>query len=237
MFSPPRHQGHEVHPTTSFNAKAPRREDAKPTHPPIWPTVHADRRRYRPSTLQRRGAETQSRRGKLTRFFCVARFRPSDGRKPLGRESDTKARFRSGFPTQRPALEKRTPRHLSSPFNRWERHAPSPNNEKEEKQNRRASGTSADEKPVNDECLPSEVAGFSSVTGDPIACRSPATKRKLATGSVIAPLRLCALAPLRFLLDKWMSLRLRGSAPLRFSWCPPLVSWCLGGSRKRASRT
>ena len=164
----------------------------------------------------------------------MARFRPSDGREPLGLESAAKTSFRIGFQTQRLAFRERKPRHLSSSFNRWESHAPFPRYERGERQNRRAFGTAADENPANDTSSLLEAAGFSSVTGDPIACRSAFNKRYHASDSAFASLRLCvfagwavgwALRSLRFL---------GGRAALRLCvslWCPPLVSWCLGGSK------
>ena len=81
------------------NAKALRRRDAKPAHPPL-------------------NAEARSRRGVYADFLCPARSRPShDGRIPLCLESDMKTRFRFGFQTQRLALWERKPRHLSFSFN------------------------------------------------------------------------------------------------------------------------
>jgi hypothetical protein len=246
--SPPRHQGHQVHPTTPFNAKTQRRKGAKPTHPPI----NAETRR-------RRGAEG------ISQDFSVWRGDRSskDVRAPLGRESVPKTSFRTGFPTQRLALRKRKPRHLSSSFMGWTRHALSPLFEKEERQNRRACGTAAWENSANDESSLSEAAGFSQVTGDPIACCSasipPSTSlAQLETLCAFASLRggrtggLCVLcgsnsglpASPRFLgragpegpayrrlrETGWVgALRLCASASLRFFLRDPLVSWCLGG--------
>jgi hypothetical protein len=82
----------------------------------------------------------------------------------------------------------RMPRHFSSSFNSWEGQDFSPCNEEEEKQNRRASGTSAGEKTASDECSHSERAGFLPVTGDPVACRSVMNERNRIPCSAIAPL-------------------------------------------------
>ncbi len=83
----------------------------------------------------------------------------------------------------------------------------------EERQNRRANGTSAGEKTGSDERSRSELTGFSPVTGDLlIACRFAGNQRNHVSCSATASLRLCV------------------SAPLRFFWSSPLVSWCLGGS-------
>ena len=152
------------------------------------------------------------------------------------------------------ALEERRPRHFSSIFNSQNGHSSPTKKKEEERQNRCAKGTSAGEKAGFDERSGSEKTDFSPATGDPIACRSAITERNPAPSSVIAPLRLCvfagwlagwALRSSRFLgragpegpayrcsqKTGWVgALRLCGSAPLRFSWCSPLVSWCLGGS-------
>ena len=121
---PRRHEGTKKSrscPATLFNAKTQRRKDAKPTHPPIWPTDHTDKHRWNHDF-----------------WLCVARFRPSNGgRVPLGRDTDSNVNVRHGLPTQRPALDERRPRHLSSSFNGWKAHTPHYNNT-EERQNRRA---------------------------------------------------------------------------------------------------
>jgi len=114
-------------------------------------------------------------------------------------------------------------------------------NNTEKRQNRRSNGTSAGEKADCDERSRSEQTSFSPATGDqPIACRSAANQRDRISGSASASLRLCvfagwadgwALRSLRFKNGQVRALRLRVSAPLRFSWCSPLVSWCLGGSK------
>jgi len=184
------------------NAKTQRRKDAKTTHPPDF---------------QRREA--------FAGFLCVARSRPSNGRKPLGRATVTKTSSRPGVPAQRLALPERKPRHLSSPFNSWEGHAPSPKYGREERQNRRAPGTSVGEKTGCDERSGSEQAGFSPATGDLlVVCRSAGKKRKRLSNSVTAPLRLCVFAPLRSFSGGWVALRLCGSAPLRFFLCVPLCA-------------
>ena len=197
---PRRHEGTKKSrscPATLFNAKTQRRKDAKPTHPPIWPTDHTDKHRWNHDF-----------------WLCVARSRPSnDGRVPLGRDTDSNVNVRHGVPTQRPALDERRPRHLSSSFNGWKAHTPHYNNT-EERQNRRAFGTASGEKTGSDECSRSGLTGFSPATDDLlIACRSAGKKRKRLTDSAATPLRLC------------------GSAPLRFFYCSPLVSWCLGGAK------
>jgi len=220
-------------PSAFSNAKTQRRKDAKPTHPPIWPTDHTDKHRWNHDF-----------------WLCVARFRPSDGSThclrssgeapwpsdghgvtgPRNRlESELSCRFRGPATC---ALEERRSRHFSSSFNNWVGHAPSPKYGSEERQNRRAPGTSVGEKTGGDECSRSEQAGFSPATGDLlVACRSAGKKRKHPTDSVTAPLRLCVFAPLRSSLGGWAALRLCGSAPLRFFCRSPLVSWCLGGSK------
>jgi hypothetical protein len=67
--------------------------------------------------------------------------------------------------------------------------APSPTNRKEERQNRRASGTSAGEEAGGDGCRHPATPGFSPATGDPIACRSAVKKRKRPSVSVTASWR------------------------------------------------
>jgi hypothetical protein len=158
-----------------------------------------------PPTLQRRSAKAQRCRGDLARFLPVVRSWPSsnDGQRLLGRDTGTNASVRHGFPTQQPALRERRSRHSPSLFIGWEGHAFSPKYGNVERQNRRAKGTSAGEKAGSDGRLHSEQTGFSPATGDSIACRSTIKKRNLFSRSAFAS--------------------------LRFSWCPPLVSWCLGG--------
>ena len=159
------------------NAKAQRREDAKPTHPP------GNRR------IAENAAPT----------FCVWRdSRPSNGREPLGMESDTKTRFRRGFHPQRPAHSESAGLATSLLHSIDGRDTPPFNTKKEERQNRRASGTAAGEKTVSEESSLSEAAGFSPVTGDSIACHSVGKKRIRVSCSAIAPLRLCVFAPLRY---------------------------------------
>jgi hypothetical protein len=192
-----------------------------------------------PSLSQRRGAETQRRRGDLTGFLRVARFRPSDGRKPLGRDTAPNTSVHLGVPAQQLALIKRKPRHFSSSFNSWELHI-SPTHKREERQNRRAPGTAAGGKSDIDESLLSEVAGFSPVTGDlPIVCRSAANQRDRLSDPASTSLR--SLRSLRFYgvdgwiwfylcnlwanPDEWAALRLRGSAPLRFFLCVSVPLW------------
>ncbi len=65
-----------------------------------------------PPSSQRRGAEAQRRRGDLTGFLRVARFRPSNGREPLGRATAPNTSVHLGVPAQRLALIKRKPRHF-----------------------------------------------------------------------------------------------------------------------------
>jgi hypothetical protein len=97
----------------------------------------------------------------------MARSRPSnDGREPLGQETAPKTSFRSNFLAQRPARRKRRPRHFSFLFNSLEKYASLPIRE-EARQNRRAFGTSAGEKPAIDEHSCSGEDGFSPVAGDP----------------------------------------------------------------------
>ena len=259
LEQPQSHRGTEEaqsHPADLSNAKTQRREDAKPTHPPIRPTDHTDRPRcFRselggpalpttpspPPTQKRRGAETQRRRENCWRLHRTARSRPSeDGRGLLGRDTDPNTSVRLGVPTQQPALFERRPRHLSSPFSGWKARALHYNNT-EERQNRHAEGATAGEKPGGDERSRSELASFSPATGDrPIACRSAVNPRHHHPSSATASLRSLRfygmggwiwvyLCDLWAILGGWAALRLCGSAPLRFSWCSPLVSWCLGG--------
>ena len=154
LEKPQRHRDTEEaqsHPPILSNAKAQRRKDAKSIHLPDF---------------QRRGAETHRRRGNLAGFLHVARFRPPNGWEPLGRETVSKASSRAGFAAQRPALEKRRPRHLSFLFSSDGVHASPTPYVGEERQNRRAPGTSAGEQSDIEESSLSEVAGFSPVTGD-----------------------------------------------------------------------
>ena len=217
LEQPQRHRDTEEaqsHPPILSNAKAQRRKDAKSIHLPGF---------------QRRGAETQRRRGDLTGFLRVARFRPSNGREPLGRATAPNTSVHLGVPAQRLALIKRKPRHFSSSFNSWERHALLPNNEREERQNRRASGTSAGEKAGCDDHSRSEQTVVSPATGDP---RSPvdlppksaitfqAQHPPLCVGGRVGG--LCAFVSL-CLRRGWVgALRLCVFAPLRFFLCVPL---------------
>jgi hypothetical protein len=190
-----------------------------------------------PPTQKRRGAETQRRRGSLARLLRVARFRPSDGREPLGRDTDPNASIRRGVPTQRPALQKRRPRHFSSLFNGWVRHAPSTKYGREERQNRRAPGTSVGEKSACSERERSSQPVFSPATGD---SRSPVVLPPISGTAFQAqppPLRVFVSSCLRLGraggsasicvicgLNGWVgALRLCVSATLRFFLC---VSQC-----------
>ena len=165
MISPPKRQ---AHPPTS---QTRRHEGTKKSQ-------------SHPATLQRRGAETQSHRGALTGFFCVARSWPPNGGihrltsagetpwSPFGGHGTTGSgnRVESELSCRFPdpaacALEERRSRLFSSSFNSWEGHASSPH-KKEKRQNRRANGTSAGEKTNSDECLHPERKVFSPATGD-----------------------------------------------------------------------
>jgi len=237
--SPPRHQGHQARPSTLFE---PQRTQRAQSHPP---------------TQKRRGAEPQRRRESCRRLHRTARFRPpnggmhgvtSSGETPWPSADGHGAtgpgnRFESELSCRSPgpvtcALEERRSRLFSSSFISWEGYAPPSRDAREERQNRRASGTSAGEKAGCDERSRSEQTVFSPATGDhQIAYRSAVKRRHRVSCSAFAPLRLCvfagwvvgwALRSLRFL--GWMgALRLCASVSLRFSWCSPLVSWCLGG--------
>jgi len=137
------------------------------------PRRHEDTKDSRSSpTRPVEDAEAQRRRGNLAGFFCVVRC-PAVQRRPgiagSGIRSENELLNRIPGPATC-ALEERRPRHLPSLFIGWERHAPSPEYEKEERQNRRASGTSAGEKTGCDERSCSEQTGFSPATGD---SRSP----------------------------------------------------------------
>ena len=122
----------------------------------------------------------------------MASSRPSnDGREPLGQEIVPKTSFRSNFLAQRPALSERRPRRFSIPFYSWGMYTSLPIRE-EERQNRRAFGTSAGEKTESYGCLYPEPMGFSSGTGDRlIACRSVSNNRNHLSGSATITLRLC----------------------------------------------
>jgi hypothetical protein len=229
VFSPPRHQGHQAQekPQTTqidadefvrsdrsasssvisciqvapSNAKAQRRKEAKPTQPPILPTDHADQRRWFDTDI-----------------LCVARFRPSDGNAhrltlsgetpwPSGNGHGTTGpgnRFESKLSCRFPdpvacALEERRSRHLSFPFSSDGMHASPTSYIGEERQNRRASGTSAGEKAGCDERSRLKQTAFSPATGDLlIACRSTVKRRHRLSRSATAPLRLCAFASLRY---------------------------------------
>ena len=90
---------------------------------------------------------------------------------------------------------------------------PSQKRRRKERQNPCATGASAGVRAGCDERSRSEQAVFSPVTGDhQIACCSAVNKRDHFADSAFASLRLCV------------------SAPLRFFWSSPLVSWCLGVS-------
>jgi len=221
VFSPPKHQGHQAHPPTLFE---PQRTQRAQSHPP---------------TQKRRGAEPQRRRESCWRLHRTARFQPPtdctrchlnpedvqeqapmsetpwssfDGQGTTGSGNRFESKLSCRFPDPVVyALAERRSRHFSSSSNCWEGHALLPNNEREERQNRRATGASVGEKTGSDGCLHPERSGFSPATGDrPIACRSAVNKRNHLTGSVIAPLRLCASA------------RAEGRAALRFFSVIPL---------------
>ena len=219
--SPPRHQRHQVCPQIT-------QIDPDPTGRRFEPQITQNH----PPALQRRGAETQRRRGDITGFLRVARVRPSDGRKPLGRDTAPNTSVHLGVPAQQLALIKRKPRHFSSSFNSWERYVP--------RQNRCAAGTSAGEKTGCDQRSRSEQTVFSPVTGDlPIVCRSAANQRDRLSDPASTSLR--SLRSLRFYgvdgwiwvylgdlwanPDEWAALRLRGSAPLRFFLCVSVPLW------------
>jgi hypothetical protein len=185
-------------------------QDAKktnPAHPPGLPTDHTDEHRSsrpeKPQITQINADPptrplTQRRRGGLTGFLRVARFRPSDGREPLGRDTAPNTSFHLGVPAQRLALRKRKPRHFSFLFSSDGVHASPTSSAGEERQNRRASGTSAGEKPDHEENSLSEAAGFSPATGDhQIVCRSAANQRDRLSDPASASLR--SLRSLRFL--------------------------------------
>jgi hypothetical protein len=228
-ISPPRRQNHQGHPPTLLNAKVQRREDAKPTRPPR-PEMRDARSTHLPK--KSRDAETQRRRESDTDIHRVARFpavqrRPGNAGPRNRRESELSCRLRGPASC---ALGERRPRHYSSPFNGREGRASSPLFEEEERQNRRAHGTSAGEKSGGNGCSHPEASGFSPAAGDPIACRSAGNKRCRISCSAFAPLHLCVFAGwmggralrLRGFLGGRVALRLRVSAPLRFLLCAPL---------------
>ena len=173
------------------------------------PTDHTDQHRCIHPFQKRRDAETQRCREDDTDILCVARFRPSDGREPLGLESASKTSIRIGFQTQRLAIRKRKPRHLFS-INGWKDRTPSPIHRNGERQNRRAPGTAAGGKWDVDGRSRPEAAQFSPATGDPIACRSAVGLQHHLSSSASLPLRLCASASLRFKNNQ----RVTGSASI-----------------------
>ena len=138
---------------------------------------------------------------------------PSNGHGTAGSVNHLESELSCWFPDPVVcALEERRSRHSSLTFNRWEGHAPSPNNEK--RQNRRAPSTSAGEKPDGDGCLDPEASGFSPATGDPIAYRSANKKRKRPTESVTT---------------SWRTWRLGGSKRVGGRLFVRSVSLCLCG--------
>ena len=146
---------------------------------------------------------SQSRREACTKLHHAARsWPPNGGQGPLGRAIAPNASTRRDVQAQQPALSKRRPRHFSSPFNGWKR------------RNRRASGASAGGKRDDDGRSRPESTGFLPAGGD----------RMIADCSAVN-LRHCRIT------SATISLRLCVFASLRFSWCSPLVSWCLGGSK------
>ena len=144
-----------------------RRHPVAKSDPPIWPTDHPDRPRWIHTGL-----------------LCLARSRPSnDGRKPLGRETVSKASSRAGFPTQWPALSKSAGLASSLLHLMIGRRIPP-------QQHRRAAATNV--------CVRSGRASHrrQAIPDRLSFCRK---KRKRLADSVTAPLLLCAFASLRFL--------------------------------------
>jgi len=144
MFEEPqRHRDTEFAQRCFLNSPQPRRhkdtkESQNPPSHPVETADHADRRRWGHAT-----------------FLCAARSRPSEYRNHHSTSFDETC-----------ALEERRSRHSSSSFNRCEGLAPAPKYEREERQNRRAPGTSAGEKRCDDKRSRSEIASFSPATGD-----------------------------------------------------------------------
>jgi hypothetical protein len=182
--------------------------DARSTHPPR--TAHRSRRSARPPflTQRRKDAKTQSpptrprtqrRRdaeGPRRILLCGEFPWPSsDGHGTTGPGNRLESELSCRFPGPVAcALEERRPRHFSSSFKWWVRHVFLPTHRKE-RQNRRATGTSAGEKTGGDEHSRSEQTGFSPAAGDlQIACRSAVNER-----DHFQPQRppLCVFAPLR----------------------------------------
>ncbi len=176
--------GFATHRAGLFNAKTQRRKGAKSIHLPGF---------------QRRGAETQRRRGDLTGFLRVARFRPSDGRKPLGRDTAPNTSVHLGVPAQRLALAKRRPRHFSSSFNSRKDCTPPPLT----REKRGRTDVPRARRPVG-----------SGTSTDARVRRRPSSHRRLAIRSpVVLPsvssitfqvqhLSLCVSAPLRLCVSK-----------------------------------
>ena len=110
------------------------------------------------------------------------------------------------------------------------------------RRNRRAPGASVGGKPGCDERSRSEQSGFLPAGGDRRIAGCSAVNLRHCRHSCLAIIcvYLCDLwanwdgpgfAAERLRRGKRAARRLCDSAPLRFSWCFSLVSWCLGGSK------
>ena len=149
-------------------AKPQRHRDTEKAQSPPHPRHnHEDTKTQRKHKAR---PPTQKRREDLTGFLRVARFQPSDGREPLGRDTAPNTSVHLGVPAQRLALIERKPRHLSFLFSSDGVHASPTPYEGKERQNRRAFGTAAGVKRCDDERSRSRFASFSPAAGDP---RSP----------------------------------------------------------------
>jgi len=207
---PQSHRDTELAQRYFLNSPQPRRpEDTKKSQsPPIHPVEtadHADRRRWGHATfLCTARSRASEYRNHHSTSFNETPWPLDDGRVPLGRDTDSNVNVRHGVPTQRPALDERRPRHLSSSFNGWKAHTPHYNNT-EERRNRRANSTSAGEKRSDDKRSRSEFASFSPATGDP---QSPVVLPPI-NGTVFQaqhlPLCVCrCVVGLRVFVSSWL---------------------------------
>jgi len=208
---PQRHRDTEFAQRCFLNSPQPRRhEDTKesqspPSHP-VETADHADRRRWGHATFlcaARSGASEY--RNHHSTSFNETPWPLDDGHGTTGPGNRFESKLSCRFPDPVVcALEERRPRHLSSSFNGWKAHTPHYNNT-EERQNRRAPGTSAGEKRCDDKRSRSEFASFSPATGDP---QSPVVLPPI-NGTVFQaqhlPLCVCrCVVGLRVFVSSWL---------------------------------
>jgi len=197
-----------------IRVEPPRHQDHQ-THSPTLSNAKTQRRKDAKPAQPPINAEARRRRDAESFERDSTVWRGSGRRTTAGnRWAGQPLQKRVLVPVSRPSglrFAERRPRHFSFFSRKWDKFAPQ-HNEKKLRQNRRANGTSAGEKRNDDERSRSEFASFSPAKGDhQIACRSVVNPRQHNTSSAITSLRLCTFASLRFF------------------WCSPLVSWCLGG--------